>query len=422
MRNKILLGVAALLIVLLITVRYLFKEKLEVFKSEIAKYETNELESFRNKKENRIATLSTGDKKIFQFFTEQFDENKSISERDTTFSFLYLSETIKYKVASVKYIDCLNSKCVIDMQNEKVKELIDGKEKEIENKFGETFSLWYPKLKDEKLLKKVNKSGDCSNYFPDLSEISYDENTWNDFQKFMIAYNAETRDAVIQNKQTEYQYSSNVASAKSQLRSNVINYFDEKLSDRKSQIISSQSETKTYNSPTLGIITYTVNRTSFDKQAFQNVADDAFEEQWKYNSLSTGAMPYAYCFGSSNYCNSYGCSKITVRTGGGSDVLVTIKDISGDVVRHGYINGGHTFSFNVPDGQYQVFFYSGSGWNPNKFMKTSTCGTLRGGFVSGEDVTKDNYISLYSQQMTYELILQQNGNLSTQPSSKSEAL
>jgi hypothetical protein len=46
---------------------------------------------------------------------------------------------------------------------------------------------------------------------------------------------------------------------------------------------------------------------------------------------------------------------------------------------------------------------------------------LHGGFVSGEDVTKDDYISLYSQQMTYELILQQNGNLSTKPSSKDEA-
>jgi len=420
MKNRILIGVALILIAVVIVVRYEFKQKFEVFKTEIANYESNQLDNFRKEKEKRIATLSSGDKKIFQFFTEQFDESKSISERDTTFSFLYLSETIKYKVASVKYIDCLNSKCVIDMQNEKVKELIDEKEKELEKKFGETFSLWYPKLKDEKLLKKVNKSGDCSNYFPDLSEISYDENAWNDFQKFMIAYNAETMDAVIQNKQTEYQYSSNVASTKSQLRSNVINYFDEKLSDRKSQIISSQSETKTYNSPTLGLITYNVNRTSFDKQAFQNVADDAFEEQWESNSLYTGAMPYANCFGSSNSCDYYGCSRITVLTGN-TDALVTIKDRSGDVVRHGYINAGHSFSFNLPDGTYQVFFYSGSGWNPNKVMSSTSCGNLRGGFVSNEDVTKVSSHTLYNNEWTIELILQENGNLQTQPSSKGEA-
>jgi hypothetical protein len=407
------------LILLVIWVRYEFKEKFEVFKTSVSQYESAQLENFKKEKESRVASLSNGDKKIYQLFTQQFDESKSISERDTSFSFLYLSESVKYKVASLKYIDCLNSKCLIDEQNEANQKLITSKETELAKKYGETFSLWYPKLKDEKLLKKVNKSGECSSFFPDLNEIYFYANIWNDFEKFMIAYNSETRESLIQNNQTENQYASNVASTKSQLRSGVMDYFDGKLSDRKSQILTTETETKQFNSPTLGLITYSVSKTSFDKQAFQNVADDAFEEQWKSNSLSTGAMPYSYCYGASNYCD-YGCSKISVRTGG-ADVLVTIKNISGEVVRHAYINGGYTFSFNVPDGQYQVFFYSGTGWNPNKYMKSTSCGTLHGGFVSGEDVTKDDYISLYSQQMTYELILQQNGNLSTKPSSKDEA-
>jgi hypothetical protein len=54
-------------------------------------------------------------------------------------------------------------------------------------------------------------------------------------------------------------------------------------------------------------------------------------------------------------------------------------------------------------------------------MPSSSCSYLKGGFVSNEDVTKDNYINLYSQIMTYELILQQQGNFSTKPSSKNEA-
>lgn len=420
MRNKVLLTIAVLLVIMVVAIRYLFSQKLDQFKKDVAKFESEQLENFRKEKQNRIALLSNDDKNILHRFTEQFDENKSIIESDTSFSFLYLSENIKYKTASFKYIDCLNNKCVIDEQNEATQKLISAKEKELKNKFGETFTFWFPKLKDEKLLMKTNKSGECSNFFPDLSEITYDENIWNDFEKFMSAYNSETRESEMQNQQLENQYAKNVASTKSQLRSGAIRYFEEKLSDRKSQIISVQTETKSYNSPTLGLITYNVNRTIFDKEAFQNVADDAFEEQWKYNSLSTGTMPYAYCFGSSNYCNSYGCSRITVTTGG-SDVLVTIKDGSGDVVRHGYIQSGHTFSFNLPDGSYQTFFYSGTGWNPNKFMKTTSCGTLRGGFISYENVTKDNYITLYNQQMTYELISQQNGNFSTKSSSKDEA-
>ena len=419
MKIKILTGVAILLILLVVWVRYEFKEKFEVFKTSVSQNEITQLENFRKEKESRVASLSNVDKKIYQLFTDQFDESKSISERDTSFSFLYLSGNVKYKVASLKYIDCLNSKCIIDKQNQANQKLITSKETELAKKYSVTFSLWYPKLKEEKLLKKVNKSGECSNFFPDLSEISFDANTWNDFEKFMIAYNSETRESEIQNKQTEYLFASSVASTKRQLKNGVMDYFDGKLSDRKSQILTTETETKDFNSPTLGLITYSVNKTSFDKQAFQNVADDAFEEQWKFNSLNTGAMPYSYCYGSNNYCD-YGCSKISVRTGS-SDVLVTIKDISGDVVRHGYIIGGHTFTFNVSDGRYQVFFYSGTGWNPQKFMTTNSCGTLRGGFVSGENFSKDDYISLYSQGMTYELILQQNGNLSTEPSSMNEA-
>jgi hypothetical protein len=420
MKNKVLIGVVILLILLVVVVRYEFKKKIEAFKTSVSQYETTQLENFRKEKEKRIASLSSSDKKILQIFTEQFDESKSISERDTSFSFLYLSRSITYKIVSLKYIDCLNNKCVIDDQNETTQKQVAEKEKQLERKYGETFSLWYPKLKDEKLLKKTNMSGECGDFFPNLTEISFDENIWNDFERFMINYNSETSEIELQNQKAENQYTNNIALTKSQLLNNVIDYFEEKLSDRKYQIISTQPETKTYNSSVLGVITYSLNRTIFDKESFQNVADDAFEEQWKYNSLSTGAMPYSYCYGASNYCDSYGCSKITVRTGG-ADVLVTIKDISGDVVRHAYINGGYSFTFNVPDGQYQVFFYSGSGWNPNKFMKSTSCGTLHGGFVSGEDVTKDDYISLYSQIMTYELILQQNGNLSTKPSSKDEA-
>lgn len=419
MKIKILISIAILLVALVVVVRYLFREKLEVFKKEIINYESTQLDNLRKEKESRIAALSIGDKKIMQLFTEQFDESKSINEGDTTFSFLYLSDDVKYKISSLKYIDCLYNKCIIDKQNELQQKLIDGKERELEKKFGETFSIWYPKFKDEKIIKKSSNGGICSNYFPILSELFYDSNVWNDFEKFMTDYNSVTRNVQIQNEKTENQFASKVLYIKSQLRSGVINYFDENLSNRKSEIITTETEQKAFNSPTLGRITYSIDKTTFNEQAFQNVADDAFVEQWKNNSLSTGATPYSYCFGSINDCD-FSCSKITVRTGG-SNVMVTIKDNSGDVVRHGYINGGYSYTFNVPDGQYQVFFYSGTGWNPNKIMTTNSCGTLRGGFVTGEDVTKDDYISLYSQQITYELILQQNGNLSTKPSSKSEA-
>ena len=53
MKNKILIGVALLLIIVVIVVRYEFKQKFEVFKTEIANYELNQLDNFRKEKENR---------------------------------------------------------------------------------------------------------------------------------------------------------------------------------------------------------------------------------------------------------------------------------------------------------------------------------------------------------------------------------
>lgn len=419
MKNKILIGIVALLALLLVSVRLIFKSKFEEFKVSVQNYENEQLAYFQQEKEKKIAQFSS--EGLSQLFNQYFEESKSIIEKDTTFSFLYLSGSVKFKTGRLEYFDCLHNKCIVEKRNETALALIGKKEKELEKKFGSTFTSWYPKLKDEKLLQKTNRIENCSDFFNDLSEITFNESAWKEFEKFMTSYENEIKLAETQSSQAETQYSNKVSSTKNSLKSGVINYFNSRLSNSKSQILTTATETKSFNSPTLGLITYDVTKKSFNKQAFQNVADDAFEEQWKYNSLSTGSTPYSYCYGSSNYCNDYGCSQIKVITGGSGDVLVTIKNYNGKVVRHGYIKGGYSYTFNVPDGNYQVFFYSGTGWNPNKEMPSSSCNHLQGGFVSNESVTKDNYISLYNQIMTYELILQQQGNFSTKPSSKNEA-
>jgi hypothetical protein len=139
------------------------------------------------------------------------------------------------------------------------------------------------------------------------------------------------------------------------------------------------------------------------------------------NSLSNGATPYSYCYGENKACSNYGCSQIRVKTPYNSDVLVTIKENS-IVIRHAYIAASSSFTFEFPNGTYQAFFYYGKGWNPEKFMKHSACGDLRGGFVSDEQFGKDSPQTLNNNILEYELILQQNGNFSTKPSNQEDAL
>lgn len=149
--------------------------------------------------------------------------------------------------------------------------------------------------------------------------------------------------------------------------------------------------------------------------------EKAIYDMYINNSLSTGSTPYSYCFGRNSSCSEWGCSQIKIRTPYNSDVLVTIKK-GEKVVRHAFLKGGSSYTFELPNGTYQPFFYYGKGWNPEKGMKQTDCGMLKGGFIANEDFGKDSPQTLSNDILTYELIMQQSGNFSTSPSNASEAL
>lgn len=129
------------------------------------------------------------------------------------------------------------------------------------------------------------------------------------------------------------------------------------------------------------------------------------------NRLTTGYVPYENVELSGNE------SSIKVRTSSNSecDVVVIVKH-HGQIVRNTYIAAGDSYTFRIPNGYYQVFFYGGKGWNPNKGLSDG----YTGGFVANESFSKDSEVSLYYQGLEYELIPQQNGNFSTQQSYASE--
>src|ERR1035437_8892567 len=118
MKNKILIGIAISMIVFVLFVRYLYSQKFEEFRKSISNQETEQLNNFMKEKENEMAILYKGDRRISQLFSDQFNENIAITERDTTFSLLYLNGNLKYKIPSLNYIECLHFKCIIDKQNE----------------------------------------------------------------------------------------------------------------------------------------------------------------------------------------------------------------------------------------------------------------------------------------------------------------
>jgi hypothetical protein len=147
---------------------------------------------------------------------------------------------------------------------------------------------------------------------------------------------------------------------------------------------------------------------------------EANYNKYKENTLNTGETPYSSTYGENTYVNEDDYSRISVTTSSESNVIVSVKNNEQRVVYHAYIKSDDMHSFSLPNGTYQIFFYYGTGWDPNKKMKVGGK-VLKGGFLENESFGKDDVKDLYDVNLHYTLINQINGNFSTAPSNISEA-
>lgn len=133
------------------------------------------------------------------------------------------------------------------------------------------------------------------------------------------------------------------------------------------------------------------------------------------NRLQHGDTPFAQFYGKNP---TYGNSSIVINAPKESDVIVIIKDVRNNnkVKAHAYIHSGKSYTFRLPNGEYQPFFYYGSGWNPQKIH-----GEVIGGFANGEVFSKDNPQLLDYNILTYTLQLTSRGNFRPKDSNSTEA-
>lgn len=157
----------------------------------------------------------------------------------------------------------------------------------------------------------------------------------------------------------------------------------------------------------------------YESQINENYSSDVQEDNNEYedvekyinNRLATGSKPYPY-LGKSHTGNNY----MSFRTSGNHDFVVIVKRASDDkYMNHVYVRGGDNTKLYLPDGTFDVYFYSGRGWNPNKIV-----GNYRGGFVSSEAMQKDEYVELISGACEYTLYPVKDGNLTLESVDKDE--
>lgn len=146
--------------------------------------------------------------------------------------------------------------------------------------------------------------------------------------------------------------------------------------------------------------------------SYTPTTDEEYESDYKFNRLETGAKPYKAYYGKGKTGQDY----LQFKTSGDNDYVVMAKRHgSNKVINHIYIRGGDTETMHLPDGNYDIYFYSGKGWDPEKDM-----GSVKGGFVDEAPIEKDENVSLYDQYGEYTLYPVQGGDLVLAPSDKQD--
>ena len=286
----------------------------------------------------------------------------------------------------------------------------------IRNDFPDIGPRWINKLGIDRFYIQQPASA-CENFFTDSYYTVVKPEGTNEFRRFLEEIKQREIEVTELSQQEEQRYARELSRANSSLNSNGRKFLNESLANR--PVLSDKSNSFTFRSAVIGNITYELPSKVFNENILSTAYNEASFEQYRDYSLRTGSQPYADCYGRNRGCDYYGCSKIKIKTGS-DDVVVMIKDRNERVVRHAYINERSSYSFSVPDGNYQVFFYNGTGWNPNKQMPSSDCRRLRGGFVSSEQFGKSDMNYLNSVEWTIELIEQIGGNFREKPSSREE--
>lgn len=392
-----------------------FKNDVEIASEVIADYEELRVNSFVDYRIEAIDSfnlLYPGNEHIFK---NTFNGNDAEYYRDTVVSFFIYEELLEIKDLDFGYIDCVLKKSINDLVLQKNITHIEQELVAVKEDF-ENAENWIYKLGLNTFYEQQPAPA-CEKYYPDSYYTIVKPDGIKEFRRFLEELKQQSSYVAELSEQEQRSYATQLSLAENSLNNHGRKVLNEKLENR--QVLFDEVKTFTFKSEVIGNIDYKLPSKVFDEETLATAFDFASIEQYRDYSLRTGAQPYADCYGRNRSCSDYGCSEIIVNTGS-NDVVVKVKNRNGIVVRHAYINERSSYSFDMPNGSYQVFFYRGTGWNPNKAMKSSDCRYLRGGFVAGEHFGKGDLEYLANVQLSYTLIEQVNGNFRERASSKEE--
>lgn len=454
--------IAVVLIVLFFGGSYLyFLKKVSKFDDLIPKIEQSEvhkMEVEKSKWEFKFRKDYPMLKSYYKDMKNNLPGNLNFSDaivsKDTTLSFLFFSDNFKFNSFESNYFKCAYNHEINRFENKNNKEFLAWYNKTRKrhrinrSKLDELIQIVKNNPSNSSFPYKTNSNTideSCkkciSNY---ISKLELNEAATTDFDNFVVSYLKTEKLAKSHSAGSFINFLEDLGEFKQKMSNSMKKSFERKANkDKPNQITlwdsegnspkkypylyKSKSQYKFKDLKVLGEISYSLIKESYNRATLEKLVDDfntQINESYKNNSLYTGAQPYSYCYGRNPSCsiprNYAECSFIDVQASSGSDVIVVIKK-SNKVFAHAYIKAGGYHKFKLGNGVFQTFFYYGKGWNPDKYIKTSDCGKVVGGFVSNESLDKSDKISLFHSSMSYTLYTVENGNFKPKPSNKNEA-
>ena len=433
--------VVLLLIGIAVVPYFIHQIKIKNFKLKLPNIEANEIAKMENSKIFWTEKFKKDYPRLKSYYKDSgandnggLDFADAIVKKDTLIKFLFYSEKISFNGFLRDYFECA----------------YNHESNRYRNKYNKEYSSWINKTRKKfglgsktlnNLINAVKQSSSNNSDFPFLNSISktdikckkcisnyisaseLDLSLTKDFDSFVREYLKNKRTIDNNNNKVIDNYNSKLNSLRFDLSKSLIDDLENKLKNEPI-LYENKANFSFSNGGNLGLVSYSFTKKEFNEKRLEKISNDIINNFYKTNSLRTGSTPYSYCYGENPSCSPpYGyaeCSFIDVRASNSSDVIVIIKK-NNIVYSHAYIKAGGYHKFKLGNGLFQTFFYYGNGWNPNKFMKNTTCGKIIGGFINDESLDKSELISLRNSSMSYTLYSVINGNFQPKSSNKNEA-
>ena len=434
--------VIILLLIVSVGITYLlFQNKVNDFELNIPKIEANEVAMMDVEKNYWTKKLKKDYPRLKSYFKDSGNKEQgnldfadAIVSKDTLIKLLFFSKQISFNGLDKEYFKCAYYHEINRYKNKYNKEYLSWFSK-TRKRFGlgsKTMNNLINIVKQSssknsgfRFLNSINNIDiECKKCIPNyITASDLDDFSIKDFDGFIKDYFKNKRVIDNSNKDVQKEYNSKFNSLSRNMNTSLTVNLDTKLKNK--PVLTQNKVDFTFSGgETLGVINYSFVKKKFNKERLEKISNDVFNDFYKTNSLTNGSTPYRYCYGINPYCSPPSgykeCSFIDIRASSTSDVIVIIKK-NNVVYSHAYIKAGGYHKFKLGNGSFQTFFYYGSGWNPNKFMKNASCGKITGGFVNNESVDKSEVIFLNNSTMSYTLYSSVNGNFSPKQSNKNEA-